>query len=91
MKKRFVKKWDKDEKNLWNSPLLVVSKKSSGQVNPDDIRVCLDLRAVNALTKDSSNILLSPTELFECVQGVKYFTEINLTETYHHIVVSKKS
>ena len=67
MKKGFVKKWNKDEKNLWNSPLLTVPKKSGGQVDPDDIRVCLDLRAVNALTKDPSNILLSSVELFECV------------------------
>ena len=64
MKKGFVKKWDKDEKNLWNSPLLAVPKKSGGRVDPDDIRVCLDLRAVNALTKDPSNILPSSTELF---------------------------
>ena len=28
VKKGFVKKWNKDEKNLWNSPLLAVSKKS---------------------------------------------------------------
>ena len=91
VKKGFVKKWDKDEKNLWNSPLLVVPKKSGGQVDPDDIRVCLDLRAVNALTKDPSNILPSPVELFEHVQDVKYFTEIDLTEAYHHIMVLKKS
>ena len=76
---------------MWNSPLLVVPKKSSGQVDSDDITVCLDLRVVNALTKDSSNILPSLVELFEHVQGVKYFTEINLTEAYHHIVVSEKS
>ena len=91
VKKGFVKKWDKDKKNLWNSPLLAVPKKSGGQVDPDDIRVCLDLRTVNALTKDSSNILLSPTELFEHVRGVKYFIEIDLMEAYHHIVVLKKS
>ena len=91
VKKGFVKKWDKDKKNLWNSPLLAVSKKSGGQVDPDDIRVCLDLRAVNALTKDPNNILSSPAELFEHVQGMKYFTEINLTEAYHYIVMSEKS
>ena len=77
MKKGFVKKWDKDKKNLWNSPLLAVPKKSGGQVDPDDIRVCLDLRVVNALTKDPNNILPASAELFKCVQGVKYFTEIN--------------
>ena len=73
VKKGFVKKWDKDKKNLWNSPLLAVPKKSGGRVDPDDIRVCLDLRAVNALTKDPSNILPSPAELFECVWGCKIF------------------
>ena len=72
-------------------PSLAVPKKSGGWVDPDDIRVCLDLRAVNALTKDPSNILPSPAELFEHVQGVKYFTKINLMEAYHHIVVSEKS
>ena len=46
---------------------------------------------VNALTKDPSNILPSPAELFECVWDMKYFTKINLTEAYHHIVVSEKS
>ena len=91
MKKGFVKKWDKDKKNLWNSPLLAVPKKSGGQVDSDDIRVCLDLRVVNALTKDPSNILSSPVELFEHVQGMKYFTKIDLMEAYHHIVVSEKS
>ena len=91
VKKGFVKKWDKDEKNLWNSPLLAVPKKSGGWVDPDDIRVCLNLRVVNTLTKDPSNILPSPVELFECVWGMKYFTKINLTEAYHHIVVSEKS
>ena len=91
MKKGFVKKWDKDKKNLWNSPLSAVPKKSGGQMDLNDIRVCLDLRAVNALIKDPSNILSSPVELFECIQGVKYFTEINFIEAYHHIVVSKKS
>ena len=89
--KGFVKKWNKDKKNLWNSPLLAVPKKSGGWMDPDDIRVCLDLRVVNALTKDPSNILPSPAELFEHVQGVKYFTEINLMEAYHHIVVLEKS
>ena len=60
-------------------------------MDPDDIRVCLDLRAVNALTKDSSNILPSSAELFEHVWDAKYFTEIDLMEAYHHIVVSEKS
>ena len=87
VKKGFVKKWDKDKKNLWNSPLLAIPKKSGGQVDPDNIRVCLDLRVVNALTKNPNNILSSPAELFEHVQGVKYFTKINLTKAYHHIVV----
>ena len=91
MKKGFVKKWNKNKKNLWNSPLLAVPKKSGGQMDPDDIRVCLDLRAVNDLTKDPSNILPSLTELFEHVWGVKYFTKIDLTKAYHHIVVSEKS
>ena len=67
VKKGFIKKWNKDEKNLWNFPLLTVPKKSGGQVDSNDIKVCLDLRVVNALTKDPSNILLSFVKLFKCV------------------------
>ena len=69
----------------------MVPKKSGGQVDPDNISFCLDLKAINALTKNPSNILPSPVKLFEHVWGVKYFTEIDLTEAYHHIVVSEKN
>ena len=55
----------------------------------DDIKVCLDLRVVNALTKDPSNILPSSMELFEHIQGVKYFTEIDLMEVLGFLAPDK--
>ena len=87
----WVKKWDKNSKNVWNSLLLAVPKRSGGVNEADDIRLCIDLRKVNSKSKEPIYTLPTPVEMFRTVGGVKFFTEIDLFSAYHHIKVEEDS
>ena len=87
----WVKKWDKNSKNVWNSPLLAVLKQSGGVNEADDIRLCIDLWKVNSKSKEPIYTLPTPVKMFRTVGGVKFFTEIDLSSAYHYIKVEEDS
>ena len=87
----WVKKWDKNSKNVWNSPFLAVPKRSGGVNEADDIRLYIDLWKVNSKSKEPIYTLPTPVEMFRTVGGVKFFTEIDLSSAYHHIKVEENS
>ena len=87
----WVKKWNKNSKNVWNSPLLAVPKQSGGVNEADDIRLCINLQKVNSKLKEPIYTLPTPVKMFRMVGDVKFFTEIDLSSAYHHIKVEEDS
>ena len=64
------------ERNDWSSPLLAVNKVSGGVVALGDIRLCMDFRRVNKLTKEPTFII----PLLKEVGGAKNLFRVRLGE-----------
>jgi hypothetical protein len=80
-----------DKPNLWNSPLLPADKVSGGVVDKEDIRLCLDPRALNEVTEEVEYTLPTMSELFDRTFGSTLFTELDLESAFHQIPVHKDS
>ena len=65
--------------SLWASPILMVKKKDGS------MRMCVDYRGLNAVTIKNKYPLPRIDELFDQLQGAKYFTKIDLRSGYHQI------
>jgi hypothetical protein len=53
----------------WNIPFLLAKKKSGGIVDPDDIKLCLNFRRVNAITKPPQYMILIIKEISTKIEG----------------------
>lgn len=63
----------------WASPIIVVNKKDGG------FRCCVDLRAVNKVTKLDKYPLPNIDESLNYLHGCKYITTLDLNNGYHQI------
>ena len=79
------------EKNNWNSPILAVKKVLGGHVAVSDICLCMDFWEVNKLTKEPKFTILVLKEMLGQLTGKKYFSELDLANTYHQVSLSKES
>ena len=79
------------ERNNWSSPLLAVNKVSGGVVALGDIRLCMDFRRVNKLTKEPTFIIPLLKEMLGRLVGLKIFSELDLVNAYHQVNLDKDS
>jgi hypothetical protein len=68
----------------YDAPVLFVSKP-----NGRGLRLCVDYRALNAITIKNCTIPRID-DLLDAVPGSKYFTSLDLTSGYHQILISEK-
>ena len=79
------------ERNDWSSPLLAVNKVSGGVVALGDIRLCMDFRRVNKLTKEPTFIIPLLKEMLGRLVGLKIFSELDLVNAYHQVNLDEDS
>ena len=79
------------ERNDWSSPLLAVNKVLGGVVALGDIRLCMDFRRVNKLTKEPTFIIPLLKEMLGRLVGLKIFSELDLMNAYHQVNLDEDS
>ena len=72
-------------KSPWGAPILFVSKKDN------NLRMCVDYRALNRLTVKNSYPLPRIDDIFDQLKGAQYFSKIDLRSGYHQIRLEKNS
>nr|GEX05330.1 hypothetical protein [Tanacetum cinerariifolium] len=65
----------------WGAPVLFVKKKDGS------MRLCIDYRKLNRITIRNRYPLLRIDDLFDQLQGAKYFSKIDLRSGYHQLRV----
>lgn len=63
----------------WGAPVLYVKKKDGS------MRLCIDYRAINAVTRRNTHPLPCIDECLERLGGAKYFSSIDLKSGYHQV------
>ena len=63
----------------WGAPVLFVRKKNG------EMRMCIDYRAVNRLSKRISTPLPRIDECLERLHGMRYFSKLDLRSGYHNL------
>lgn len=69
----------------WGAPVLFVTKKEG------TLRLCIDYRALNRLTKKNSYPLPRIDDIFDQLGNAKYFSKIDLRSGYRQIRLDKES
>ena len=70
-------------KSPYGAPILFVKKKSG------EMRMCVDYRALNNITVKNKYPLPRVDELFDRLQGAKFFSKLDLRSGYHQIRIDK--
>ena len=71
----------------WVSPIVCVPKPK----NPSDIRICVDMRAVNKAIERERHITPTLEELIAEVSGAKYYSKLDLNQGYHQLELDEES
>ena len=66
------------------APILFVPKKDG------KLHLCVDYRALNAVTRKNQHTLLLISEILDQLNGAQYLTKIDLHDAYHQIVIAKE-
>jgi hypothetical protein len=69
----------------YGAPVLFVPKP-----NGKGLRLCVDYRALNAITIKNRCTIPRIDDLLDAVSGSKYFTLLDLTSAYHQILISEE-
>jgi transposase InsO family protein/predicted aspartyl protease len=70
----------------WNTPIVCVWKKDK-----DEIRLCLDFRQLNQITKRQAFPMPNIAEMMDRLHGTKYFSTIDLGNAYYQVELDKES
>jgi hypothetical protein len=70
--------------SAWSSPIVMVKHPSSGKV-----RLCVDYRKVNSLTRKDRHPLPIIQECFDALRGVHYFSKIDLQQGFHQMKIAE--
>ena len=76
---------------LWCSPLLAALKISGGVIDIQDIRLCMDYRVVNDWMEEPDYRVPLLRQMLPKLVGKKYFSEFDLANAYHQILLDKDS
>nr|GEZ83735.1 putative reverse transcriptase domain-containing protein [Tanacetum cinerariifolium] len=68
----------------WGAPVMFVKKKDGS------FRICIDYRELNKLTIKNRYPLPRIDDLFDQLQGSRYFLKINLRSGYHQLIVHEE-
>ena len=66
------------------APILFVPKKDG------KLRLCVDYRALNAVTRKNRHTLPLISEILDRLNGAQYLTKIDLQDAYHRIAIAKE-
>ena len=88
LEKGWVSLLPPDRKPDWHSPVLAVKKISGNKWN-GDICLCMDFRWVNLVTVEPSCSVPLCREMLGRLVGLKIFSELDLVDAYHQIVMEK--
>lgn len=75
------------EATPWISPVHVVRKPH----NPDQIRICVDMRAPNKIIQRERHITPTIDDIVSRVKGSSYFSKLDLNKGYHQVELTKES
>ena len=73
----------------WASPVVVVPKTKDGK--RDGVRICIDFKKINALTKFDAYPLPRIEDLIDNLGAAKYISRLDLTKGYWAIPLTKES
>ena len=68
--------------SLWASPLVIVTKKD------DSVRVCVNYRALNEISRKSAVGLPNTQDCISTLGGARFFCTMDLASGYHQIPMS---
>jgi hypothetical protein len=68
-----------------NAPVLFIPKPKGR-----DLRLCVDYRALNCITVKNRCTIPRIDDLLDAVAGSSYFTSLNVTSSYHQILISEE-
>ncbi len=71
----------------WVSPIVCVPKPH----NPEEIRVCVDMRAVNTAIERERHITPTVNEIISDLNGSKIFSKLDLNQGYHQLLIAEES
>lgn len=67
----------------WSSPIVICQKKSG------EIRLCIDYRKLNSVTRRPIHPIPDNRQLFDSLAGAKYFSALDLSSGYYNIEISE--
>jgi hypothetical protein len=76
------KGWIEPSSSPYGAPILFVTKKDGG------LRMCIDYRALNKITVKNRYPLPRIEDLFDRLQGARYFSSLDLSQGYHQIRIT---
>ncbi|CAB4028566.1 Transposon Ty3-I Gag-Pol poly [Paramuricea clavata] len=71
----------------WVSPIVVVPKPKS----PNDVRICVDMRAVNKAIQRERHITPTIDDVIADLNDAKVFSKLDLNQGYHQLELSEES
>ena len=66
----------------WSSPISIAVKKDNS------IRICLDFRKINSLTRKDAKSIPNIEEMFDTLSGKRIFSSLDLLQGFHQIPLS---
>ena len=70
--------------SAWNSPIVLVKKKNG------DMRMCIDFRGLNSITKRISYPIPETKHLLDCLSGSSFFSSLDLSSAYYQCEILEK-